>query len=243
MLCALAGAVAQLGERLVRNEEVRGSIPLGSTTPKPPRNRHLLPFAGVAAGRVSGPLVLQLVLLGPAPDASSYPLSVVRSLWARPPPSKPHHKGFKRMPAKSQNRRPSGPLCGRAGARKSVIGLDCGSVAIRRSRLPRGRGQAKRLDDRIDQSIRMQNYFSHRDLSLRSTARLTRATERHAHDLPGHRRLHYLFSFSVAREGGDWSGATFLFFCRDWIRGLPLSPLEPACCRQAGRHLGRADGG
>ena len=28
----LAGAVAQLGERLVRNEEVSGSIPLGSTT-------------------------------------------------------------------------------------------------------------------------------------------------------------------------------------------------------------------
>src|SRR5215212_6186140 len=27
-----AGAVAQLGERLVRNEEVRGSTPLGSTT-------------------------------------------------------------------------------------------------------------------------------------------------------------------------------------------------------------------
>jgi hypothetical protein len=26
------GAVAQLGERLVRNEEVRGSNPLGSTT-------------------------------------------------------------------------------------------------------------------------------------------------------------------------------------------------------------------
>ena len=26
------GAVAQQGERLVRNEEVRGSIPLGSTT-------------------------------------------------------------------------------------------------------------------------------------------------------------------------------------------------------------------
>ena len=33
--CAAAcgGAVAQLGERLVRNEEVRGSTPLGSTTP------------------------------------------------------------------------------------------------------------------------------------------------------------------------------------------------------------------
>src|SRR5262249_17360041 len=29
---ALLGAVAQLGERLVRNEEVRGSIPLGSTS-------------------------------------------------------------------------------------------------------------------------------------------------------------------------------------------------------------------
>ena len=28
---ALGGAVAQLGERLVRNEEVRGSTPLGST--------------------------------------------------------------------------------------------------------------------------------------------------------------------------------------------------------------------
>src|SRR6478752_7262627 len=30
--CILAGAVAQLGERLVRNEEVRGSTPLGSTS-------------------------------------------------------------------------------------------------------------------------------------------------------------------------------------------------------------------
>ena len=35
----LVGAVAQLGERLVRNEEVRGSIPLGST-------RNLAPYAG-----------------------------------------------------------------------------------------------------------------------------------------------------------------------------------------------------
>ena len=31
------GAIAQLGERLVRNEEVSGSIPLGSTTPDPLR--------------------------------------------------------------------------------------------------------------------------------------------------------------------------------------------------------------
>ena len=33
--CKLVGAVAQLGERLVRNEEVRGSNPLGSTWSKP----------------------------------------------------------------------------------------------------------------------------------------------------------------------------------------------------------------
>ena len=31
------GAVAQLGERLVRNEEVRGSTPLGSTTRLKPK--------------------------------------------------------------------------------------------------------------------------------------------------------------------------------------------------------------
>src|ERR1700689_3566930 len=31
------GAVAQLGERLVRNEEVRGSTPLGSTSLRSPR--------------------------------------------------------------------------------------------------------------------------------------------------------------------------------------------------------------
>ena len=37
------GPVAQLGERLVRNEEVSGSIPLSSTNPlhvKPPAVRH-----------------------------------------------------------------------------------------------------------------------------------------------------------------------------------------------------------
>ena len=33
------GAVAQLGERLVRNEEVSGSIPLSSTTPCQPYRR------------------------------------------------------------------------------------------------------------------------------------------------------------------------------------------------------------
>ena len=30
---APSGALAQLGERVVRNDEVRGSIPLGSTNP------------------------------------------------------------------------------------------------------------------------------------------------------------------------------------------------------------------
>jgi hypothetical protein len=33
MRMQIVGAVAQLGERYVRNVEVRGSIPLGSTNP------------------------------------------------------------------------------------------------------------------------------------------------------------------------------------------------------------------
>src|SRR5262245_20800735 len=45
------GAVAQLGERLVRNEEVRGSIPLGSTNPRPP---HPSPDSDSAARILSG---------------------------------------------------------------------------------------------------------------------------------------------------------------------------------------------
>src|SRR3954452_25579583 len=49
-----AGAVAQLGERLVRNEEVRGSTPLGSTTTKPRQNALRLRFRHSAAGRVFG---------------------------------------------------------------------------------------------------------------------------------------------------------------------------------------------
>ena len=48
----------------VRNEEVRGSTPLGSTSRKPRQNGHLLRFRGIAAGRVFGQLVLQLVLRG-----------------------------------------------------------------------------------------------------------------------------------------------------------------------------------
>jgi hypothetical protein len=38
------GAVAQLGERLVRNEEVRGSTPLGSTSPVFAALRHHPPM-------------------------------------------------------------------------------------------------------------------------------------------------------------------------------------------------------
>jgi hypothetical protein len=34
------GAVAQLGERRVRNAKVRGSIPLGSTTPRNKKLSH-----------------------------------------------------------------------------------------------------------------------------------------------------------------------------------------------------------
>jgi hypothetical protein len=37
------GAVAQLGERVVRNDEVRGSIPLGSTRETLPEASQLLP--------------------------------------------------------------------------------------------------------------------------------------------------------------------------------------------------------
>ena len=43
------GAVAQLGERLVRNEEVRGSIPLGSTTPSRLLGRAMVPAIVVPA--------------------------------------------------------------------------------------------------------------------------------------------------------------------------------------------------
>jgi hypothetical protein len=43
LVYAYGGAVAQLGERLVRNEEVRGSTPLGSTTTQ--IRRPSLPFA------------------------------------------------------------------------------------------------------------------------------------------------------------------------------------------------------
>src|SRR5579885_251617 len=48
---AQGGAVAQLGERLVRNEEVRGSNPLGST--KPDRLRRKARRAGSPVGAQS----------------------------------------------------------------------------------------------------------------------------------------------------------------------------------------------
>ncbi len=39
-MCVWWGAVAQLGERLVRNEEVSGSIPLSSTKDSTTRGNH-----------------------------------------------------------------------------------------------------------------------------------------------------------------------------------------------------------
>jgi hypothetical protein len=45
----LDGAVAQLGERRVRNAEVRGSTPLGSTSPPDASRKSRFPFrAGLA---------------------------------------------------------------------------------------------------------------------------------------------------------------------------------------------------
>ena len=45
IVAAFGGAVAQLGERLVRNEEVRGSTPLGSTSAARPK----LDFSNIAS--------------------------------------------------------------------------------------------------------------------------------------------------------------------------------------------------
>src|SRR5690606_19895367 len=54
LLYAASGAVAQLGERVVRNDEVRGSTPLGST--KSTRGRPLRPL--VVSGQSARPLPL-----------------------------------------------------------------------------------------------------------------------------------------------------------------------------------------
>ena len=55
------GAVAQLGERLVRNEEVSGSIPLGSTNLKMPMKSAFSANAKIVAVRVFIQLVRQFV--------------------------------------------------------------------------------------------------------------------------------------------------------------------------------------
>jgi hypothetical protein len=79
--CAVGGAVAQLGERLVRNEEVRGSIPLGSTniefhlrsfcqpTPfssKEPPQEHAIPLErrGTSQRQFCSPIIAEGPLLG-----------------------------------------------------------------------------------------------------------------------------------------------------------------------------------
>ena len=63
------GAVAQLGERLVRNEEVRGSTPLGSTTRL--SRSSLFSFRGA----ISNP-IHQLTVV-PAKRGPTYPSLVV----------------------------------------------------------------------------------------------------------------------------------------------------------------------
>src|ERR1035437_9813501 len=53
------GAVAQLGERLVRNEEVSGSIPLSSTKESTTRNRAVEVRLACVRGHVRGPPLLR----------------------------------------------------------------------------------------------------------------------------------------------------------------------------------------
>ena len=58
------GAVAQLGERRVRNAEVRGSIPLGSTNPLLFRSAHAEPVgAGIWDGSGNFPCRLTFPVL------------------------------------------------------------------------------------------------------------------------------------------------------------------------------------
>src|SRR5262249_22466037 len=70
------GAVAQLGERLVRNEEVRGSIPLGSTSLRSLRELRLggphrsEGCRGVACRAKTGCLTIQTSGIHPAASAS-----------------------------------------------------------------------------------------------------------------------------------------------------------------------------
>ena len=73
----LCGAVAQLGERRVRNAKVRGSIPLSSTTSKgPDRLRALTFLSEIRALREIGPATARPVVshssLGPG-STSRYP--------------------------------------------------------------------------------------------------------------------------------------------------------------------------
>ena len=61
------GAVAQLGERLVRNEKVSGSIPLGSTKFQRVRLHSRLTLFLLAPGVVKEALVFSTTALTPIP--------------------------------------------------------------------------------------------------------------------------------------------------------------------------------
>jgi hypothetical protein len=86
---------------IIRNEEVRGSTPLGSTSGKHRQNGHLLRFRGSRAGRVFSKLVLQLVLFSLRFSAAGRPNLGVRASKACPKrvwPS-PRNQGLRFYPA------------------------------------------------------------------------------------------------------------------------------------------------
>ena len=65
------GAVAQLVERIVRNDEVRGSIPLGSTATLAQLVEHVTRNDGVVGSTPTGGSVLPLGVTGNTPDSGS----------------------------------------------------------------------------------------------------------------------------------------------------------------------------
>ena len=75
---ALRGAVAQLGERRVRNAKVEGSIPLRSTTFLPPRIKHLALRADQADSSSGSDVAIH------APDGHSLGFAILPELVESP---------------------------------------------------------------------------------------------------------------------------------------------------------------
>jgi hypothetical protein len=82
--CALCGAVAQLGERLVRNEEVSGSIPLSSTNKQGQNQFGILPRQG-SYGQNFGDLLRNFLKHRSSSATSGLcrDLAAFTSCWAR----------------------------------------------------------------------------------------------------------------------------------------------------------------